>query len=162
MSQALYDRYEAIISVVKAELASFGFTSGKGQEFLRSRGKVSQRFAISLRERAGEEMGFVETFPGFIFPEVEKFASSLRNKKPRPGFLTCSLNIGLAQPNGSFLEWPLSSRETPRLFRWQFRRLSVRKPFPFGTNFSQSKVFARGTNPETLAYVQGANGGGAN
>jgi hypothetical protein len=107
MSELVQELYRRIGGALATDLAGLGFKPRGQEEWVHSRKGLQQRLATSLREPPGEDAGYLEVFPGFNFPEVEDLAASLQGKKPRPGFITCSLNIGLLTPKGVNLEWPL-------------------------------------------------------
>jgi hypothetical protein len=105
--------YQVVLSALSKQLLPMGFKARGGEAFTRVQGAVTQRLASTLREPEGEAVGFVEVYPGFNFPEVEEVSAHLRGTKPRRGFITCSLNIGLLTPKAQFLEWRLRSKESP-------------------------------------------------
>jgi hypothetical protein len=107
MSQGIRDQYHDLINRLSADLLGSGFKLRGQEEFIRLQGDVLQRLALSLREPPGEAVGYVEVFPGFNYPEVETLAATLQGKKVRPGFITCSLNIGLLTPKKANSEWSL-------------------------------------------------------
>lgn len=88
--------------------------------------------------------GFVEAFPGFNVPRLETLAADLQGKKPRPGFLTCSLNVGLLTPKGGNVEWRLGDGDDPaavaRLATEAVREFAV--PF-WGEFTSVERLLAR-------------------
>lgn len=101
------EQFGIVTRVLETKLSDLGFRRRGQDEWVRVHGKLLQRVTISLREPPGEDTGYVEVFAGFNFPDVETLAAGLQGKKPRTGFMTCSLNIGLLTPNGVNLEWPL-------------------------------------------------------
>ena len=107
MGEQIRNLYRSVSDTLDVDLSRLGFKRRGQEEWFRTRDGVLHRLAISLRQPAGEDTGYLEAFPGFNFPEVEDLAASLQSKKPRPGFLTCSLNIGLLTPKEVILDWPL-------------------------------------------------------
>lgn len=107
MSEQVYAIYQRICCALASELAAMGFKPRGQEEWVHSRKGLQKRITTSLREPPGEDAGYLEVFCGFNFPEVEDLAASLQGKKPRSGFITCSLNIGLLTPQGVNLEWSL-------------------------------------------------------
>jgi hypothetical protein len=99
--------FRDLSAALGADLSGLGFAPRGRDEFVRYHGTIMQRLAVSLREVETDLAGYVEVFPGFNIPELEALAASLQGKKPRPGFITCSMNIGLLTSKGALLEWPL-------------------------------------------------------
>lgn len=134
-SGAIHDQYLALFAKLSGELTSLGFVSGKREEFLRFRGEVVQRCAVSLREPRDSNEGYVEVFPGFNFAEVEALAARIQGKKPRSEFITCSLNIGLLASSGAAVEWPLSAESTANLIFPSIERAVKEAAVPFWEAF---------------------------
>lgn len=136
MSENMIQMYRDLISTLCVDLATLDFVPRGDEEFIRKTAGPLQRLSLSLRKAPHEQIGYVEAFPGFNYPEIESLAASLQGKKPRVGFLTCSLNIGLLTPQGTSLEWPLSpDDDTDILARVVFQLVSD-FGIPFWENFS--------------------------
>lgn len=114
MSDRLRDQYRAAAAALAAELKASGFKVARsGDEMSRSRGAVVQRLALSFREPPGSGVGYIEVFPGVNFATLEAVAADLQSKKPRAGFITCSLDIGLLMPAGAAVQWELRADSDP-------------------------------------------------
>lgn len=136
MSDETRDQYRIAADAVAAEVQSVGFKMARGRDELsRSRGAVTQRLAFSLRQPHGAGVGYVEVFPGFNFVQLEALAADLQGKKPRPGFLTCSLNVGLLMPAGSAVEWRLGPGADPAAVTGQIAEAIRTFAVPFWDEF---------------------------
>ncbi len=111
MNVTIDTSFTALVRSVSTEMTNHGFKPRGQAEFIRTLNRLVQRFALSVRQSPVEKTAFVEAFVGFNFPDVEELAASLQGKKPRPGFMTCSLNIGLLTPESKITDWPLPSDE---------------------------------------------------
>ena len=144
MSNGIQDKYRVVVDALSDRMMADEFKRNRDREFLRSKDGLTQRLAISLREPEGERVAYVEVFPGFNYSEVEALAYKLQNKKPRPSFLTCSMNIGLLTPKNSLLEWPLESRTDTKVLSKTVIDTVNRYAFPFWEDFSTlDKLLAR-------------------
>ncbi|MFL5328500.1 MAG: hypothetical protein ACJ8C4_06260 [Gemmataceae bacterium] len=106
--EALGAKFDAVVTSVYGHVAKFGFVERKGSVFTRVVDGLTQRLSISLREILQERNAFVEAFVGFNFPEIERRAAELQNKRVRPDFITCSLNIGLLTERHTAVEWTIT------------------------------------------------------
>lgn len=114
MSDGVRDQFQVVVDTVAAEMRAIGFKAARGRsEMSRSAGPVTQRLTMLWREAPGAGAGYVEACPGFNFPNLESLAADLQGKKPRAGFITCSLNLGLLTPKGSAVEWRLGAGDNP-------------------------------------------------
>jgi hypothetical protein len=137
-------QYRAVLDALLQHLASTGFSLRGRETFFRTRKGVQQNLTVSLREPPGEDVGFVEVYPGFNFPEVEALAASLQGKKPRAGFITCSLNIGLLSPKATQAEWPLHTNEDFRPTAHVAIQSVVDFAAPFWDEFSSLQELSHG------------------
>jgi hypothetical protein len=143
MTEDIRHKYAAVIDRLSVDLSPLGFVLHARQEFTRRRNGVTQRLATSLRHVPGEPTGYIEVFPGFNFPKVESLAASLQGKKPRAGFITCSLNIGLLTPKNATMEWPAHLNEDVEATALSVTQTVMQYAVPFWDEFSSLEELIR-------------------
>lgn len=136
MNEDVSGLYATVISYIAKGMNQLGFKARGGQEFVHKKGGLLKRLALSMHRPAVEQNRYAEAFVGFNFSEVEALAAELQAKKPRPGFMTCSLNIGLLTPSGTGLRWPLLPNSNAEEFANVVSRTIADSAVPFWDEFS--------------------------
>lgn len=151
MVPVMANSLSAITQSISGQMTDLGFKARGQTEFLRGRKPLTQRLALSVREVPSENAAFVEAFVGFNFADVEEFAASLQGKRPRPGFMTCSLNIGSLTPDARIVEWPLPAENDAEPLAAVIRKMVSDFTVPFWEEFSTlEKLAAHYADGDTL------------
>lgn len=143
MATGTRSKYESIVDAIAARLSIERFKRKGPEEFLRQQKPVSHRLRTSLREPTGERVSYVEVFPGFDFRDVEELAATLAGTKPRSGFITCSLNIGLLTPKSAVIEWPLNAKSDAETIAATVLETIDRYAVPFWNEFRSIEYLAK-------------------
>ncbi len=109
LTQTLIDETidKLMIEGLSPTLVRLGFKSYK-RKFQKTVGKFKLELNVQLRKITGQNAGYVSVYPGIIYDELNNLVAELVGVKPRKGWSIAGGNIGNLQPEGEFIEWPVT------------------------------------------------------